>query len=198
MRVLAPRIHVEIFRPTQIHKFTETGEIKSDRINPHKVPNELTYFRVAPIEDRRIKGLQFEETALFGGFIEINIAEDPQSELFDKFLPNDHVEVFYNDSVKRAGEDEIVFPHQLNIQSDYDITNELPKFQGASWKSDLKYRSTMVTTHLHAWDYLRILQYINIPKGERKEKSSSLRVESFTDKDSGENRLKTTKQRQKY
>ena len=25
----------------------------------------------------------------------------------------------------------------------------------------------MVTTQLHAWDYLRLMQYINIPRGER-------------------------------
>lgn len=201
MRVLAPRVHVEIFRPTHKIEFTTPKKLdpvpKSLRVNPGHLPNELTYIRVAPIEDRRIKGLQFEETALFGGFIEINIAEDPQSELFDKFLPNDHIEVFFNDSVKRAGKDEEVYMHNLNIQNDYDYTNETPKFQGATWKTDLKYRPTMVTTQIHAWDYLRILQYINIPKGERKEKSKSIRV-IVDSKPEEETRLKITQQRQKY
>ena len=197
MRVLAPRVHVEVFRPTQEFKYTDAGNERTVRLNPKYVPTELLYIRTANIEDRRIKGIQFEETALFGGFIEINIAEDPQSELFDKFLPNDHVEVFYSDTVKRSGTDEKNFMHNLNVQTDYDFTNDIPKFQGASWKSDLKYRPTMVTTQLHAWDYLRIMQYVNIPRGVRKNKTLSTRIKTIQD-DPQEVRLKATQQREKF
>jgi len=133
---------------------------------------------------------------LFGGFIEINIAEDPQSEMFDNFLPNDHVEVFYNDTNEYSPQNEKYFNWNLNAQKDYDYVNMIPKFQGATWKSDLKYTPTMVTTKLHAWDYLRILQYINIPKGERKDKYQATRVMPVTDK--SDNKFKATIQRQKY
>ncbi len=197
MRVLVPRVHVEVFRPTQVPDTTEAGNETTVRINPKYQPTELLYVRTAIIEDRRIKGIQFEETALFGGFIEINIAEDPQSELFDKFLPNDHVEVFYSDTVKRSGTDEENFMHNLNVQADYDFTSDVPKFQGASWKSDLKYRPTMVTTQLHAWDYLRIMQYVNIPRGVRKNKTLSTRIKINQDNPQ-EVRLKATQQREKF
>jgi hypothetical protein len=171
MRVLAPKVHVEVFRPTLEPEYLRSGERSGIRINPRHKPNELRYIRVANVEDRRIKGVQFEETALFGGFIEINIAEDPQSHLFDRFLPNDHVEVFYNDTSERTEKFGVLTG--LNADGDYNYSDYRPKFQGASWKTDLKYRPTMVTTQLHAWDYLRLLQYINIPRGEQEKQRAT-------------------------
>ncbi len=197
MRILAPRVHVEVFRPTKLKEILKSGKQSTKRVDPKFKPNELRYIRTVKIEDRRIKGIQFEETALFGGFIEINIAEDPQSELFDNFLPNDHVEVFYDDE---KGYDEDRFNFGLNIESDYDFVKSSPKFQGASWKTDLKYRPSMVTTQLHAWDYLRILQYINIPRGIRKERYSSTLIKPYYEEVEGhqQTRLKATQQRQQY
>lgn len=210
MRIVSPRVHVEIFRPTQVRlrkgpaRDPVTGEfakaptiIDPNRFDTQHVPNEIRYIRISKnLESRRIKGIQFEETALFGGFIEINIAEDPQSEMFDKFLPNDHVEVFYNDTNEVTPDGDNTFIWGLNIQKDYKYWNNIPKFQGATWKTDLIYKPTYITTKLHAWDYLRILQYINIPKGERKDKYRATRVVAKADKDG--TKLKSTIQRQKY
>ena len=87
MRVVSPKVHVEVFRPTHISIVSpDTGEVSGITPDPRGLPNELRYIRQTHIENRRIKGIQFEETALFGGFIEINIAEDPQSSLFDRFV----------------------------------------------------------------------------------------------------------------
>lgn len=198
MRILAPKVHVEIFRPTQLVKTTEAGNISTVRINPRLKPNELRYIKSTNIEDRRIKGIQFEETALFGGFIEINIAEDPRSELFDRFLPNDHVEVFFDDVVKYGDTNEKHLDYRLDIENEYKFSDRIPKFQGATWKSDLIYRASNITTQIHAWDYLRILQYINIPRGERKEKTYSTVVEPDTNKKTNSINLKVTQQRLKY
>ncbi|KKN76663.1 hypothetical protein LCGC14_0368600 [marine sediment metagenome] len=166
MRIVTPKVHVEVYRPTHIPKRSiSTGEISGIRIDPSGLPNTLRYIQQTEIKDRRIKGIQFEETALFGGFIEINIAEDPKSSLFDRFNPNDHVEVFYDDTGTKKETGGILT--SVGSSGEYNYQYGLPKFQGATWKSELKYTPTMVTTQLHAWDYLRLLQYINIPRGER-------------------------------
>lgn len=167
MNILTPKVHVEVFRPIN------TDREEDKRIEPEASPHLITYQRRVDIENKRIKGIKLEETALFGGFIEINIAEDPQSETFDLFQPNDHVEVFYQDADSLSTKQSIPFFSEeiktsFNASDDLDVTDSLPKFSGSSWKSDLFYKPTMVTTKLHAWDYLRIMQYYNIPRGEGK------------------------------
>lgn len=198
-RILTPKVHVEVFRPNYIIPKTrdregrETERLTSLKSKFRLRPNELTYIRIAEIEDRRVKGIQFEETALFGGFIELNIAEDPTSELFDKFTPNDHVEVFYDDveNLEKAP----IF--STNANKEFNYLKSPPKFQGASWKTDLKYRPTMVTTQLHAWDYLRLLQYINIPRG-KKQPEPGLSVEPASTPDPRVIHLKTRIQNEQY
>ena len=195
MRVVSPKVHVEVFRPTHISIVSpDTGEVSGITPDPRGLPNELRYIRQTHIENRRIKGIQFEETALFGGFIEINIAEDPQSSLFDRFVPNDHVEVFYDDT--NIGKESAGILTSVGSSDEYDFQYSVPKFQGASWKSELKYTPTMVTTQLHAWDYLRLLQYINIPRGER-EKERATVIESPPMKE-GSNKLYAKTQKLKY
>lgn len=167
MRVVTPKVHVEVFRPIN------TTKEEKRRIDPEASPLQLVYHRRVNIDDRRVKGIKLEETALFGGFVEINVAEDPQSEVFDLFQPNDHVEIFYEDADSLQSKQAIPFFSEevkisFNTNDNIDMTDSLPKFAGSSWKSDLFYTPTMVTTKLHAWDYLRIMQYYNIPRGEGK------------------------------
>jgi len=166
MRIVSPKVHVEVFRPVHVPIPTPSGGETTVKFNPRTQPTLIKYIRSVDIENRRVKGIQFEETALFGGFIEVNIAEDPQSELFDRFIPNDHIEVFYDDVNETESDEKILTT--VNTSNDYKFSDRLPKFQGATWKSDLKYQPGMVTTQLFAWDYLRLLQYVNIPRGEQK------------------------------
>ncbi len=196
MRIVSPKVHVEVYRPIHVSERSKgTGEIKGKKPNPRGMPNTLRYIQQTKIEDRRIKGIQFEETALFGGFIEINIAEDPQSALFDRFVPNDHVEVFYDDT--NVSKETVGILTSVGSDGDYNYINSIPKFQGASWKSELKYTPTMVTTQLHAWDYLRLLQYINIPRGERGKERATVVEEPATKAGAGK-KLYAKTQKIKY
>jgi hypothetical protein len=164
-RVVVPKVNMQLFRPI-IKKEKKTVAEKSGF-----APKTLVFKKVLDnIDQDRIKGIALEETALFGGFVEVNIAEDPTSDLFDRFLPNDHMELFYDDTNTDTSSPLGNIPlTSFNLSSTDDkLLEGEPKFSGATWKGEIETAPSVVTTKINAWDYLRLLQYYNIPRGEGK------------------------------
>jgi len=66
MRIITPRVHVEVFRPTRTVPKTGIREgeptiATTKKFDPGISPNSVRYIKKSQnLEDRRIKGIQFE------------------------------------------------------------------------------------------------------------------------------------------
>lgn len=163
-RILTPRIFVKLYRLHKTFDNISEGRIfepKSFVFTPRdKINNEA---------QERIKGLEHETTALFGGTCEISIGDDLGGTYLNDVQEGDYIEIYYVDTKqKTANTVQEVFdfssfaPHRST-----DIDNLNPKFTGHVWKVEGDQKPSQVTLKIYAWDYHRLLQYVNIPRGER-------------------------------
>jgi len=151
IRTVLPKLRARIFRPSTLDESTEKS----------LEPQKILFEDIFQVETRRYKGLEHEETALFGGVAELNLGTDPGSNVIDKILQNDHMEIFYEDiSQERNIADVPEGRSSMNIS----LRNTPPRFSGAIWKGSDIMKPSQVTSKINAWNYLRLLQYINVPR----------------------------------
>lgn len=160
-RVVVPKIQARLFR---LHKDPSIISVSND-VPQEIVFRELTQMKDAN-EDGRIKGVEHETTALFGGVMQLNIGEDPYNKIFEEVIPNDHLEVFYRDVGDASENKKSIGGILQSFQRHKTLFARPPKFFGPIWKPEHQEKPTVVNTKLDAWDYLRIMQYYNIPRGK--------------------------------
>jgi len=172
VRVVVPYIDARVYRP-----FLEASSIKSaqfitDQQKRNNVePLPIWFKEIYRIQKPELKGFEHEETALFGNVLEFSIGAQPSSELFRKVLPNYHVEVHY----ENMGYDDATKAHGslFDQQDEFDLFEKTntenilePRFQGAVWKAHLIQKPNQSTSKINAWGYLRMLQYVNVPRSK--------------------------------
>jgi len=199
VEVVVPYIDIRVYRPLLdlndiIKSMTDRDDPMSGSILDAKLarknirPSPIHMKQVYKVHKEELKGMEHEETALFGHVFEFSIGTQPSSELFRKILPNDHIEAHYEnmgykDATKTQGslfdqlnEFETFSPSDdaLDSQTGTALFQDLddsgrevklkPKFQGAVWKGSLIQKPNQMGTKINGWGYLRMLQYLNIPR----------------------------------
>lgn len=158
-KVVTPKVNAYMYRAGRLTGLTETKKGVMSLINMRDVGDLRS-------KQDSIKGLEHEQTALFGGVLDLNIGTDPQNKIFDSMMPDDHIEVFYEDMAKPDTEGRFPLPQSYGIDtSDTGVPETDPKFSGVVWKEELIEKPSQVTTKVKAWDYHRMMQYMNIPRG---------------------------------
>jgi len=163
-RVLAPRVFVKIYR---LHKTFDS--ISDGRIFEPKSFNFSPRDKINNDAQKRIKGIKHETTALFGETCEINIGDDLGGKYLNDVQEGDYIEVYYVDT-KQETSDLIQKIFDFSSYTSYrssEIENLNPKFTGHVWKVEEIQKPSQITLTVYAWDYHRLLQYVNIPRGQR-------------------------------
>ncbi len=159
-KVVVPRVNAYLYRTSK----SEERLGKNKGIISKIVMRDVSEMRGM---QNRIKGLEHEQTALFGGVLDLNVATDPQNKIFDSIMPDDHVEVFYKDLDQQEDLNFLGLPSTyMEPTRDEGPPEEDPKFAGLAWKGELIEKPSQVTTKIKAWDYHRMMQYMNIPRGD--------------------------------
>jgi hypothetical protein len=164
-KVVTPKINAFVYR---VAKSIDTVGTNKGVVSPIFMKEVSD---ISSAQDR-IKGIEHEQTALFGGVLDLNLATDPRNDIFDTLLPDDHVEVFYKDLADTAQKGTFmkVVPVTQYLSDEMRATDlaktQDPKFSGVAWKGELIEKPSQVTTKVKAWDYHRMLQYMNIPRGQ--------------------------------